>query len=157
MPTCKGNLGNLMQHWVLCEIVANLSSHLGPDSHTLFISTHSMAPGSMPSPSPDQTRDVFDKARNRLGPRCTSAYEKAWNSLSPCAGLPYPSSALFVDSLHKQPISMVLCEVDPVASSEINTWMASISSRGRAPAFLVQFGGGRPPVCRGLAWSHEGH
>lgn len=34
MPTCKGNVGNLMQHWTLCELL-NIAQQRGvrPEFH----------------------------------------------------------------------------------------------------------------------------
>ena len=41
MPTYKGNVGNLMQHWTLCAILDIADEHV-PGLN--FIDGHSMAP-----------------------------------------------------------------------------------------------------------------
>src|SRR5438105_2565707 len=86
---CAGNLGNLMQHWVLCETLNRLNSLAFQSLH--MVCTHSMAPWSVPRrPNAD-----FDEVRMRLTANCTDVYEKVWIDLSANNGLPYPSSALF--------------------------------------------------------------
>ena len=47
MGLCKGNLGNLMQHWVLCETLGRLGEQEFESLH--MICTHSMAPWSLPT------------------------------------------------------------------------------------------------------------
>ena len=41
MPTYKGNKGNLLQHWVLCELLSAAREHV---SRLQFIDAHAMAP-----------------------------------------------------------------------------------------------------------------
>src|SRR5207302_2024849 len=43
MGLCKANRGNLMQHWVLCEVLRRVGQQ--EFKHLLFTCTHSMAPG----------------------------------------------------------------------------------------------------------------
>lgn len=40
MSVYRGNVGNLLQHWVLCEILQDLQNHA---EHLTFIDAYSMA------------------------------------------------------------------------------------------------------------------
>jgi hypothetical protein len=48
MGLCRGNVGNLMQHWTLAETLAELRNQFDEESHLLFVTSHSMAPWSVP-------------------------------------------------------------------------------------------------------------
>src|SRR5262245_48634318 len=95
MPTFRGNRGNLLQHWVLVEVLNAL--HPQRVSGLCFVDAYSMSPTPTRSPKvvTDQTAPEFDRLRARLkqGP---SAYERAWLSLGQSLPSDYPSSAAFV-------------------------------------------------------------
>jgi len=143
MGQCRGNAGNLMQHWVLAETVMELQRHVGMDDRLLLVTSHSMAPWSVPSeltkPSSGDTRPQFDRARLRLSAPA-SPYEKAWAALSLYrAGLPYPSSAMLTRELWTGPLSVTLCEADGGVADEIAGWLS-------LPETRAQFQG---ELCRG--------
>jgi hypothetical protein len=135
MGLCRGNLGNLMQHWVLSEILAALGEQPGGRNRLLlFGTTHSMAPWSVPrqrNPGQDYSRPRFDRARTRLGRAGASAYEQAWAALSCRGGLPYPSSAVFALHLWEGLLSFVLCEDSKTVANEIAGWLALPEVRNR--------------------------
>lgn len=97
MGLCKGYRGNLLQHWVLCELLHRLGQQ--DFKQLLFASTHGMAPWSVPERREDEARNhcrqAFHTARRRIENERLSVYEAAWFSLSVADGLPYPSSGMF--------------------------------------------------------------
>lgn len=111
MGTYKGNVGNLMQHWTLCEILAIAEPHC---SGLNYIDAHAMAPWA----TTRTTRNIneFDSVRNSLWncpPGQNSVYERAWNNLAwqeEREG--YPSSAAFVRQVWSGQYSLLLCERD---------------------------------------------
>jgi hypothetical protein len=79
MPSFRGNVGNLLQHWVLCEILSacgNSYERLG------FIDAYSMAPFAADPPKRDGGSDLFDTVATNL-PGLNSLYERAWLKLTP--------------------------------------------------------------------------
>ena len=89
MPTYKGNKGNLLQHWVLCELLSAAREHV---SRLQFIDAHAMAP--VAEKQEDKHKDsVFDSVRARL-PGQGSYYERAWKELVPHGETGYPNSGL---------------------------------------------------------------
>ena len=76
MPTYKGNKGNFLQHWVLCELVSAAGKHV---SRLQFIDAHAMAPMAEKQ-DPKHKDSVFDSVRARL-PGTGSPYERAWKAL----------------------------------------------------------------------------
>ena len=76
MPTYRGNRGNLLQHWVLVELLARLQQQ-GP-SNLSFIDTHSMSPRATRSAKAvtDQTAPEFDRVLTHLA-EGQSSYERA--------------------------------------------------------------------------------
>lgn len=120
MPTYKGNKGNLLQHWVLCELVSaarRRSSH----SHLQFIDAHAMAP--MAQPEPKRKESVFDSVRVHL-PGQGSLYEKTWRSLDQ-GDATYPNSANFVKRIWTGRLSMLLCEKDEETLEALRDWAGS--------------------------------
>lgn len=119
-----------MQHWVLCEILDELSRR--DLNHLLLACTHSMAPWSVMEPvdydNPRSTklhrRRRFDHVRSRLGVRPMSHYERAWGALSSQQGLPYPSSAVFASYLWPAKLSLLLCEYESSVADEIRSWLS---------------------------------
>jgi hypothetical protein len=91
MPQFRGNLGNLLQHWVLCDLLATCAKYF---DQVAFIDAYSMAPLADERPRRDQTAHLFDFVRDRL-PGDGTPYEKAWRRLgADPAG--YPNSAAFL-------------------------------------------------------------
>ena len=99
MRECKGNVGHLMQHWTLCELLdAAQKNHVPGVS---FIDAHAMAPRSHIPFLPDAK---FAKARAGL-PGQQSVYEQAWHQLAQSEG--YPNSAAFVNQLWTRDLAML--------------------------------------------------
>ena len=120
MTTFKGNSGNLMQHWVLCEVLRIARHHV---DELTYIDAHSMAPRAMQrTESRGASRQTFDTVFVQL-PGQESAYEKAWKRLSPEPGT-YPNSARFVTHLwpHADIASMLLCENNPESVLPLRHW-----------------------------------
>ena len=95
MPTYRGNRGNLLQHWVLVELLGCLRQQ--GISKLCFVDAYSMSPTPVRSAkaATDQTAPEFDLVRSRLADG-RSAYERAWLALSQALPSEYPSSAAFV-------------------------------------------------------------
>ena len=124
MGTYMGNVGHLMQHWTLCEILAVAKKHY---SGLNYIDAHAMAPWATQCAGPDgrprAPDHIFRHVRNGL-PGQGSVYERAWNGLRLAnQNLPvgYPSSAAFVEHIWNGhgPYSMLLCETNPGTVAEI--------------------------------------
>jgi hypothetical protein len=126
MPTYKGNRGNLLQHWVLAELVTLLNRQLGPEAQLSFVDAHAMSPYATRDPMPGSTAADFDGVRDRL-PGQESTYEEAWHHLVTQERVEYPSSAMFVRHLWRGPLQMVLCEVDPRTAHDIAAWQRTLS------------------------------
>ena len=123
MPTYKGNKGNLLQHWVLCELLSAAREHV---SRLQFIDAHAMAP--VAEKQEDKHKDsVFDSVRARL-PGQGSSYERAWKELVPHGETGYPNSASFVKRLWNGSVSMLLCENDENTVQELTAWADSTST-----------------------------
>ena len=106
MPTYKGNVGHLMQHWTLCELL-NIAHQQGVPGLN-FIDAHAMAPRATENNGKDGR---FTRAENRLRNSRRTAYEQAWYHLTP-SGSGYPNSAAFVTQVWKRHFSLLLCEID---------------------------------------------
>src|SRR4051812_6782619 len=110
MGLCKGNRGNLMQHWVLCEVLRRLGQQ--SLQHLSLTCTHSMAPWSVPERREEEDdhrcRRVFTEARARGAADRGSVFEEAWFAVSP-GGLPYPSSAVLAQHVWRPKLSLTLC------------------------------------------------
>jgi len=128
MPVYRGNIGNLLQHWVFCEIVQVLHSHA---EHLAFIDAYSMAPVANERPRIDDTAHIFDFARAHLADG-TSSYERAWHELHLASGgTGYPNSANFLVTLWKKRYSLLLCEIDRVTANELQIWSDRLRSSTR--------------------------
>ncbi len=150
MGLCKGNRGNLMQHWTLCECLGRLHDLYG-SLH--FVTTHSMAPWAIPvvKPDPDHCRNKFIAAGSRLAALDRSSrYEAAWKQLSITNGLPYPSSAVLACETWKKPLTLALCEYDPNVASEIDGWLSMPQTEDRLQPSPVLRGDWRCLVCSPL-------
>ncbi len=121
MSTYKGNVGHLMQHWTLCELLTIAGKHT---SGLSFIDAHAMAPHA-------HTRTVgnrrFDRVRDGLPG--TSACERGWQYQAPQAG--YPNGAAFVEQLWTRDFSMLLCEIDPSTIAQLNPWLRLVGKSDR--------------------------
>lgn len=101
MGLCKGNRGNLMQHWTLSECLLRLQAQFGA---VHLVAAHSMAPWAVPTKeeNPGACRSTFLRAGACLGTiNAPCRYELAWKRLSIDGGLPYPSSAVFATEMWK--------------------------------------------------------
>jgi hypothetical protein len=120
MPTFRGNRGNLLQHWVLAELVSIVADNYRQNIRLLFIDAHALSPYAVRSPSQSQTAADFDFVANHL-PGQGSAYEQAWRHLRE-GRCQYPTSASLVRNLWSRPLDLVLCEVDESTADEIAEW-----------------------------------
>jgi len=125
MCECRGNLGNLLQHWVLCEILeASRSRATKMD----FVDAHSMAPLACPRKRADPRRkeeEIFDRVRTQL-PGQGTPYEVTWHSLSP-EGAAYPNSAQFVKAIWTRRYTLLLCEADSTTAELLEAWAEDAS------------------------------
>ena len=119
MPSFKGNDGNLMQHWVLCELLATARRYT---ADLTFIDAHAMAPSATRRTANPKQRGKFDAVLENL-PGQGSVYEQAWQALWPEPGT-YPNSARFVRSIWPAggQCSMLLCERDERSVSQLRSW-----------------------------------
>lgn len=120
MPIYRGNVGNLLQHWVLCEILQDLQHHA---EHLTFIDAYSMAPFAAERPRVDETADLFDYVREHLA-HGDRPYEKAWHELqlAQAGSLGYPNSANFLVTAWPKRYSILLCETDTASVHELREW-----------------------------------
>ncbi len=125
MPTYKGNRGNLLQHWVLAELVTSLENQGGAGAELCFIDAHSMSPYATRDLTPGSTAGDFEIVRNRL-PGQGSTYERAWRELVAEERVEYPTSAMFVRHLWPGPLQMILCEADTVTADDIIEWQRTL-------------------------------
>ncbi len=155
MGMCKGNRGNLMQHWTLCECLLRLRSNY---SSLHLVTTHSMAPWSVPV-----RKDVmggcsatFLRAGRRLRSlQAPSQYESAWESLSVEKGIPYPSSIVFATEVWKEKLSVSLCEADPRTADEIDGWLGSPQQQDRFEHSVLLRGDWRSSLANPLLFRND--
>ncbi len=121
MPTYRGNRGNLLQHWVLTQLVALLRQMLPTGARLCFIDAHAMSPFAIRSENPGLTGHEFDVVSTHL-PGQGTEYEHAWAAMR-SHRIEYPSSALFVRHLWPGPAHLVLCETDEATADEIAEWL----------------------------------
>jgi hypothetical protein len=128
MGLCRGNRGNLMQHWTLAEVVSAIKDKV---DNLHFVTTHSMAPWSVPEKKDEnqRCRQVFRVASRRLKSQTNlSYYESAWKALSNESGVPYPSSAVFMTEFFgNKTLSISLCEFDSRTAAQIRGWLCDDS------------------------------
>ena len=115
MTTYRGNAGNLMQHWTLCELLVIAGKH---SSGLSFIDAHAMSPLARERCDSDSK---FSRVQTQL-PGQESVYEQAWHHLAP-QGEGYPNSAAFVKKIWKGDFSLLLCEKNPATVKEIKPWL----------------------------------
>jgi len=123
MPTYRGNRGNLLQHWVLAELLGCLREQ--GIRKLCFVDAHSMSPTPVRSAkaATDQTAPEFDLVRSRLADG-RSAYERAWLALSQALPSEYPSSAAFVQHFCGNNAQLLLCEADRGTAEHIQRWLS---------------------------------
>jgi hypothetical protein len=119
MPVFRGNVGNLLQHWVLCEILNILRDET---DRLDFVDAYSMAPLADERPKRDATACVFDYVQSRL-PDEGTAYERAWQALASEPGK-YPNSASFLTAVWRGLCALLLCESDPATARQLTAWLA---------------------------------
>ena len=123
MGRYMGNVGHLMQHWTLCEILNIAGQHT---CGLTYIDAHAMAPLATVRTTQDEG---FDGVRDGL-PGQGSVYEQAWLNLAPVRNEGYPNSAAFVQELWgnrwQNCYHMLLCETRPRTSDEISAWLFAI-------------------------------
>jgi len=134
MPSYRGNIGNLLQHWVLCELVEFCNDQW---PKLRFVDGYSMAPLAKERPKSHWSSQLFDHARNRA--KRESIYERTWSGLDRCAS-GYPSSAAFLAALWRGQYSMVLCEYDDVTVGELRSWKADREREPRCGGVEVATG-----------------
>ena len=130
MPTYKGNVGNLMQHWTLCELL-NIAQDRGIPGLN-FIDAHAMAPLARTKDSPDgRFNHVEARVQQPHEPdhEWASKYEWAWHHLAPSVG--YPNSAVFVERIWTREFSLSLCELDWSTIAELGTWRDRVRKLAR--------------------------
>ncbi|MGH6803272.1 MAG: hypothetical protein ACREC3_07880 [Methyloceanibacter sp.] len=127
MPTYRGNRGNILQHWVLVELLSGLRQQRLDG--LCFVDAYSMSPMATRSPkaATDQTSPEFDRVRARL-PGERSPYEQAWLALNESLHSEYPSSAAFVRHCWETPLHLLLCEADRPTADEISGWLSGLDA-----------------------------
>ena len=147
MGTYKGNVGNLMQHWTLCDLLIVAGKHT---SGLNFIDTHAMAPIARTRTGTDV---MFDRVRAGLQARHRSAYEQAWHRLAPNDG--YPNSAAFVKAVWEGDFSLLLCETDSTTAKEIVYWLKGVSEFTRCKSAELFPDDWRKRFAEGIAGASE--
>jgi hypothetical protein len=123
MPQYRGNIGNLLQHWVLCDLVKQSNAHW---AEIRFVDAYSMAPFATERFKPGLSGYIFDHARDRAV--FDSDYEDTWRRIG--ALKPgYPNSAAFLTALWRGKYSLLLCEWDGATVDELQLWKPELESR----------------------------
>ena len=78
MPQYRGNVGNLLQHWVLCELIDLCGKHW---TQIHFVDAYSMEPFATERFKSGWSASLFDHARDRSAHE--SVYERTWRRLVP--------------------------------------------------------------------------
>ena len=153
MPVYRGNVGNLLQHWVLCEILQHLQNHA---EHLTFIDAYSMAPFATERPRIDETADLFDYVREHLA-EGESLYEKAWHELqmAHATSIGYPNSVNFLVAAWRKQYSLLLCEIDTATVHELRDWTDGLTGAERCVSKEVFAGNWRTRFNEGLPLSGD--
>lgn len=149
MPIFRGNVGNLLQHWVFCEILDVFRNY----SELSFVDAYSMSPMADERPKRDLTAHLFDHVHTRL-PGERTAYEQAWHRLAPQSGK-YPNSASFLADIWAAHYSMLLCESDPATVRQLVTWAHTAAREENCFGAEVFAGDWRDRFRQGLTVSGE--
>ena len=144
MCAYAGNVGHLMQHWTLCELLVTAGRHNTRGLN--FIDAHAMAPLA----TDRRRRDpLFDRARDRLPGQPGSAYERAWHHLDP-NGVGYPNSAAFVNAVWERDLSLLLCEIDDATCKVLAPWLQCVDKTENCRAAKLFRGDWRNRFAEGL-------
>lgn len=152
MAEYRGNVGNLLQHWVLCEILSAASASNGA-TQVAFVDAYSMAPLAHQRPKLDQTSQVFDLVRTRL-PGEGTPYEKAWHTLSP-TGNAYPNSAAFLTAVWPGRYSLLLCEIERTIAENLRAWTENVKHKPHCIGAEVAEGDWRKRFRKGVRLSGD--
>ncbi len=143
MGKYKGNVGNLMQHWTLCEALSMAQSN-GVTSLN-YIDAHAMAPLACACANP---AFEFLSVQKRL-PGQGSVYEQAWLRLTRRDRV-YPNSAAFVTAVWQGPFSLSLCESDAATVRELADWRFGPEAQGNSRVARVHPGDWRQRFEKGV-------
>ena len=149
MPAYMGNVGHLMQHWTLCELLRIAGKHR---TGLNFIDAHAMAPWATQRMVPVDRR--FDHVQGRLVNQPESTYERAWHTIkqeNQERGEGYPNSAAFVEKVWKGDFSLLLCETDGPTIAAIEAWLPGVQSLDRCKRARRFHGDWRKRFAAGLA------
>ena len=152
MCVYAGNVGHLMQHWTLCELLVIAGKHT---TGLNFIDAHAMAPLATKKKQPTDAKRKqpayakFDRAQARLPNPTGSDYEQAWHYLAPSGG-GYPNSAAFVNAVWKQDFSLLLCEVDDATCKVLAPWLQCVAKAKNCRATELFRGNWRNRFTKGL-------
>ena len=147
MSTYKGNVGNLMQHWTLCELLAIAGKHT---SGLNFIDAHAMAPLAQKRTG---ANPKFDSVCARIRNHPASLHEQTWQHLVPDKG--YPNSAAFVERVWKGDFSLLLCETNPATVAELEPWLQRVNKLSRCKSVELFPCDWRERFTKGLPSSSE--
>lgn len=145
MPQYRGNIGNLLQHWVLCDLVKQSHEHW---TEIRFVDAYSMAPFATERYKPGWSGYIFDHARDRSG--TGSDYEQTWRRLGALES-GYPNSAAFLTALWRGNYSLLLCEWDPDTVDELHQWKREQESRPECIEVDIAPGDWRSRFQRGVS------
>ena len=148
MPTYRGNVGNLLQHWVLCELIEHSSEYWDRVS---FVDAYSMAPFATERFKSGSSAHLFDHARDRV--ETDSIYEQTWRSIVGGRAV-YPNSAALVSALWPGTYSMLLCEYDTATVHELRAWALREESKPNCLGAVVAPGDWRQTFKRD-GWQSE--
>lgn len=133
VPTYKGNRGNLLQHWLLAELIGLLHKEVQPTGELCYFDAHAMSPFAVRAANPGQGEQEFNAVAANL-PGQRSAYEQAWHELSR-GQVQYPSSAMFVQHLWRRPLQLVMCEIDEATANDIDEWKRTLPTESVAELY----------------------
>ena len=143
MSKYKGNVGNLMQHWTLCEALS-IAQGYGVTSLN-YVDAHAMGPLADACANP---KFEFLSVQRRL-PGQGSVYEEAWLRLARRDRV-YPNSAAFVTAIWQGPFSLSLCESDNETARELANWRFGPALRGESRVAQVHPGDWRERFAKGI-------
>ncbi len=132
MPTYRGNQGNLLQHWVFCELMRIAAEY---ETHVNLVDAYSMAPMARAQRRPGRSGYLFDCVEASL-PGLGSAYENAWQALA-TGSSGYPNTAAILDQIWPGTYSMLLCEIDADTARDLKAWGEEIKRNGRCQSLEI--------------------
>ena len=157
MTTYMGNVGNLMQHWTLCELLRIANKHTKELS---FIDAHAMAPYATHTPLCVVEDARFKSVRKGLPSKSVyeqvwyryeqawHRYEQAWHHLASNGG--YPNSASFVRKVWKGDFSLLLSETECSTIMELMPWLKCVQKLERCKKVDLYPGDWRIRFAQGL-------